>query len=187
MRVVSVNVAQPRLVEWKDEVVATGIFKQPVSGPVRVGLTNLDGDRQADLTVHGGVDKAVYAYPSEHYPFWQAELERDDLGWGMFGENLTTEGLLERDTRIGDVIRAGTAVLRVTKPRFPCYKLGVKFAREDILDLFLLSRRSGFYTAVLQEGDVAAGDPVERVSGEMDRPTVAEAVDARIREQDEEE
>lgn len=165
----------------------TGIYKTPAPGRVRVRTLGLEGDEQADRRVHGGPLKAVYLYPSEHYAAWRRELGGVELPYGAFGENLTTEGFLEQHTRIGEVIRAGTAVLRITKPRFPCYKLGVKFARDDILDLFLLSRRSGFYAEVLQEGDVAAGDPLERTSGEDGRPTVADVVDARIREREAEE
>jgi MOSC domain-containing protein YiiM len=175
MRLISVNVAQPRLVEWKDGLVETGIFKQPVAGTVRVRRTNLDGDRQADLSVHGGVDKAVYGYPSEHYPVWRAELGRDDLGWGMFGENLTTEGLDESGARIGDVFAIGTALLEVSQPRLPCFKLGLKFGRPDMVKRFLKSGRLGFYFRVRREGTLAAGDGIARIApADPDAPTIAE-------------
>ncbi|HET7039113.1 MAG TPA: MOSC domain-containing protein [Gemmatimonadales bacterium] len=175
MRVVSVNVAQPRLVEWKGDLVETGIFKRPVAGPIRVRRDNLEGDRQADLTVHGGVDKAVYAYPAEHYPSWRAELGRDDLGWGMFGENLTTEGLLEADVRIGDGFAIGTAELEVSQPRLPCFKLGIKFGRPDMLRKFLRSGRLGFYFRVRREGVLEAGDAIARAArADADAPTIAE-------------
>jgi MOSC domain-containing protein YiiM len=175
MRLISVNVSQPRLVKWMDGQIETGIFKQPVAGAVRVRRTNLDGDRQADLTVHGGVDKAVYGYPSEHYPFWRAELVRDDLSWGMFGENLTTEGLDESSVRIGDVFGVGTALLEVSQPRLQCFKLGIKFGRPDMVKRFLKSRRLGFYFRVRREGVLAAGDAVTRVApGDPDAPTIAE-------------
>lgn len=175
MRLVSVNVAQPRLVEWKDRLVETGIFKQPVAGTVRVLRTNLEGDRQADLTVHGGVDKAVYAYPSEHYPFWRDQLERHDLGWGMFGENLTTEGLDESAMRVGDVFAIGTAELEVSQPRLPCFKLGIKFGRPDMVKRFLKSGRLGFYFRVRREGVLAVGDVITRAAlGDPDAPTIAE-------------
>ena len=119
---------------------------------------NLDGDRQADLSVHGGPQKAVYVYPSEHYDFWKHELPDMDLHWGIFGENLTTSGLLETEVNIGDKFRVGTAEVMVTQPRMPCYKLGIRFGRVDIIKRFLLSERSGFYLSVLKEGEVGAGD-----------------------------
>ena len=160
MRVISVNVGQPREVEWKGRRVLTGIFKEPVAGPVALRALNLDGDRQADLTVHGGPDKAVYVYPREHYDYWRRELPKMDLPWGMFGENLTVEGLNEETTSIGDRFRIGSAEVIVTQPRMPCYKLGLKFGRDDILKRFLASERTGFYLRVLQEGEVAAGDVI---------------------------
>jgi MOSC domain-containing protein YiiM len=175
MRLISVNVAQPRTVEWKGELVETGIFKEPVTGPVAVGRANLQGDRQADLTVHGGLDKAVYAYPSEHFAFWRAELDREDLPWGMFGENLTTEGLVESGVRIGDVFAIGTAQLEVSQPRLPCFKLGLKFGRADMVRRFLKSGRLGFYFRVRREGSLAAGETITRVvPGDADAPTIAE-------------
>lgn len=163
MKVLSVNVGKPREVTWKGEKVRTGIFKEPVSGPVVVRTLNLDGDQQADLSVHGGIEKAVYVYPSEHYPEWQKELQRE-LSWGMFGENLTTEGLLEDSVMIGDRIKIGSAEFEVRQPRMPCYKLAVKFQRDDILKLFLMSRRSGFYLSVLKEGQLEAGDSIQWIS-----------------------
>ncbi len=158
--VVSVNVGLPRIVEWRGEFVSTGIFKEPVAGRVAVRRLNLDGDRQADLSVHGGPAKAVYAYPSEHYPAWRAELAGADVPWAAFGENLTTVGLLEDTVHIGDRFRVGTAELIVTQPRMPCYKLGIRFGRPDMVRLFQKSGRSGIYFAVLDEGDVAAGDAI---------------------------
>ncbi len=164
MQVVSVNVGLPRQIAWKGRVATTGIFKEPIEGRVRVRALNLDGDRQADLRVHGGPDKAVYVYPSEHYAYWRRVLPEMDLPWGMFGENLTTVGLAEDEVRIGDRFRIGSAEVMVTQPRMPCYKLGMKFRRNDIIRKFLASRRTGFYLAVLREGEVAAGDTVERLS-----------------------
>jgi MOSC domain-containing protein YiiM len=160
MRVVSVNVGLPREVLWKNRSVSTGIFKEPVAGRVMVRRLNLDGDRQADLSVHGGPEKAVYAYPADYYPEWREELPEMELPWAMFGENLTIEGLRDDTVHIGDQFRVGSALLIVTQPRMPCYKLGLKFGRDDILKLLLASRRTGFYFAVLEEGDVASGDPV---------------------------
>jgi MOSC domain-containing protein YiiM len=163
MKVLSVNVALPRLVAWKGQTFNTGIFKKPVHGPVMMRELDLDGDRQADLSVHGGPYKAVYAYPSEHYQFWKKVLPEVDLPWGQFGENLTTEGLNEADTHIGDVLRIGQATVQVTQPRLPCFKLAATFQRDDILKRFLQSGRSGFYLSVIEEGLVAAGDAIERI------------------------
>ena len=160
MRVISVNVGQPREVDWKGQKVVTGIFKEPVAGRIAVKRHNLAGDRQADLTVHGGPDKAVYAYPAEHYPFWREQFPEMELPWGMFGENLTVTGLLEDVVHIGDRFQVGTAQLVVTQPRLPCYKLGLKFGRDDMLKRFLQSGLTGFYFSVFKEGDVAAGDPI---------------------------
>ncbi len=174
MRLLSVNVGRPRLVEWRDEPVQTGIFKQAVTGPCAVAHTNLAGDGQADLEVHGGVDKAVYAYPSEHYPFWSAELDRPAMPWGMFGENLTTEGLDETTVCIGDRYAIGTAEFEVSQPRLPCYKLGIRFERADMVKRFLQSGRLGFYLRVRREGAIEAGQPIQRLSREPDAPTIAD-------------
>ena len=174
MRIVSLNVARPRLAVYQGRTINTGIFKQPVSGPVPLRTLNLDGDRQADLSVHGGPFKAVYAYPSEHYPLWRQELKRAELPWGMFGENFTTEGLSENDLHIGDRLQIGTAEVMIRQPRVPCYKLAAKFQREDILDLFLRSGRSGFYFSVEQEGVVQAGDSFEFLSRQVEAITIAE-------------
>ena len=161
MKVISVNVGRPQIVVSNEQPVSTAIFKQPVAGRVAVRTLNLDGDRQADLSVHGGPSKAVYGYPSEHYEYWKQELPDMELPWGVFGENLTTSGMMESELNIGDKFQAGTAVLMVTQPRMPCYKLGIRFGRSDMLRRFLASGRTGFYFAVLQEGDVAAGDQIE--------------------------
>ena len=174
LRVVSVNVGLPREVVWKGRVVRTGIFKEPVEGRVAVCALNLDGDRQADLAVHGGVSKAIYVYPSEHYAYWREELPGVELPWGMFGENLTTEGLLEGAVAIGDRFRIGSAQVVVTEPRMPCYKLGLKFRRDDVIKRFLASRRTRFYLAVSNEGEVEAGDHMERLSRDPNRVTVAD-------------
>ena len=158
MKIISVNVGLPRLVLRNNEPVSTGIFKEPVAGRVMMRTLNLDGDRQSDLSVHGGPQKAVYVYPSEHYDFWKQELPGMDLPWGMFGENLTTTGLFETEINIGDKFRVGTGEVMVTQPRMPCYKLGIRFGRTDIIKRFLISERSGFYLSVLKEGEVGAGD-----------------------------
>ena len=161
MKIISVNVGLPRLVLHNGEPVSTGIFKEPVAHRIMMRTLNLDGDRQADLSVHGGPEKAVYVYPSEHYDFWKRELPEMDLPWGVFGENLTTTGLLESEVNIGDKFRIGTTEVMVTQPRMPCYKLGIRFGRADIIKRFLMSERTGFYLSVLKEGEVGAGDEVE--------------------------
>jgi MOSC domain-containing protein YiiM len=176
MRVLSVNVGLPRAVEWRDQAVETAIFKAPVAGPVPVTRLNLAGDRQADLTVHGGPDKAVYAYSSEHYAYWRAELSGVALPWGAFGENLTVEGISEADLRVGDGLRIGTAEFVVTQPRLPCYKLNARFQRPDMVKRFLRSRRNGFYLAVRKEGHLTAGDRIELVPADRSAIGVAEIV-----------
>ena len=162
MRVLSVNVGMPREVEWQGETVLTGIFKVPVATKVVLRTLNLHGDAQADLTVHGGPDKAVYAYPFEHYSGWQAKLGCE-LFPGAFGENLTTEGLVEDQVHIGDEFRIGTARLVVTQPRMPCYNLGIRFGNPGMVRSFLRARLPGIYFAVVEEGMVGPGDSVERV------------------------
>jgi len=174
MRVLSVNVGLPREVTWQGKRVTTGIFKEPIQERVMMRTLNLDGDQQADLTVHGGVSKAVYAYPSEHYNYWRTELPGTDLSWGMFGENFTTEGLLENAVYIGDSFRIGETEIMVTEPRMPCYKLGIKFGRADIIKRFLASRRTGFYFAVIREGTVGAGDDVKLIGREQQEISVAD-------------
>ena len=164
MRILSVNVGQPReVVDAAGNRVLTSIYKSPVSGAIRVGELNIDGDRQSDLVKHGGLLRAVYMYPSEHYAFWQTELPGAELPWGAFGENLTIEGLVEDQVRIGDRLRVGSAELVVTRPRKPCYKLGIRLGRRDIVARFRASGRSGFYLSVAREGELRAGDAIARV------------------------
>jgi MOSC domain-containing protein YiiM len=141
---------------------------------VRVNALNIASDQQADLTVHGGVSKALYAYPSEHYEFWRKELPDAEFPWGSFGENLTTEGLLEKDLNVGDRLCAGSVELVVTEPRLPCYKLNAKFMRKDMVKKFLKSRRIGFYFAVAREGEIGAGDPIQFLSRDEHRVSVAD-------------
>ena len=173
--VVSVNVAHPRSVSYRGKQVQTGIFKTPVTGPVMVRRLNLDGDQQADLRVHGGPDKAVYVYSALNYDLWRTEFDRD-LPYGQFGENLTVTGLLEDDIHLDDVIEAGAALLQVTQPRFPCFKLGIKMGDQRFLRRFLNSGRSGFYCRVLREGIVTVGDAVSFSSRSVDQPTISEIV-----------
>ncbi len=177
MRLISVNVGLPRDIGWRGKVLRTSIWKKPVEGPVQVAKLNLEGDRQSDLSVHGGVDKAIYVYPSEHYTYWRSKLGDPNLSWGAFGENFTIEGLLESQVQIGAHIRAGSAEFVVTQPRMPCFKLAVRFDRLDMVKLFLQSRRTGFYLSVFREGEVATGDPVEYESPPVPELTVAEIVD----------
>jgi MOSC domain-containing protein YiiM len=176
MNLFSINVGLPREIEWKGKIVRTSIFKSPVSGRIRVAQLNLEGDQQSDLSVHGGVDKAVYAYPSEHYPFWRQELPGIDLPWGAFGENFTTGGLLEETVHIGDRFRVGSAVFVVTQPRMPCFKLGIRFNRPDMVKRFLESGRTGFYFAVVKEGELTAGDSIELLERDDHNVTVADVV-----------
>lgn len=161
MKIISINVGRPRLVMRNDEPVSTGIFKEPIAGRVMLRTLNLDGDRQADLTLHGGPYKAVYVYPSEHYEFWKRELPDMELPWGVFGENFTTVGMFETEINIGDRFRIGSAEVMVTQPRMPCYKLGIRFGRTDIIKRFLASERTGFYLSVLKEGEVGVDDEFE--------------------------
>ena len=174
MRIISVNTGLPREISHAGKMIRTGIFKQPVAGRVRVTALNLAGDEQADLTVHGGPRKAVYAYPAEHYGFWRHELPEVTFSWGMFGENLTTEGLAEKELNLGDRLWVGSVELMVTEPRLPCYKLNAKFGRDDMVKRFLKSRRTGFYCAVLREGEIAAGDKIEFLSRDPTGLTVAD-------------
>jgi MOSC domain-containing protein YiiM len=178
MHIVSVNVGRPREVTRNGQTVLTSIWKDPVEGSVRVRTHNLDGDAQSDLRVHGGTEKAVYAYPSEHYDYWRRELEIDSLPWGAFGENLTTAGIIESGIGIGDHIRIGSAELMVTQPRLPCFKLGIRFDRDDMIKRFMRSGRSGFYLAVVLEGELAAGDRLEIVSRDPNGVTVADVAAA---------
>lgn len=176
MRVISVNVGCPREIIWNGKTVSTSIFKVPVEGRVAIRGFNLDGDEQADLSVHGGREKAIYAYPAEHYSYWRELFPDMDLPWAMFGENLTTMGLSEDTVMIGDQFLIGTTRVMVTQPRLPCYKLGIRFGRDDVVKLFLESGRSGIYFSVLEEGDVAAGDSItllERDDGSMSVAEIA--------------
>lgn len=157
----SVCVSMAKYVEHRGDEILTGIFKEPVNRPVALSRLNLAGDQQADLSVHGGPDKAVYAYPSEHYPSWRQELPDLDLSWGAFGENLTTAGLMENNVCIGDEFQIGTAVLKVSQPRLPCYKLAMRLGRPDIIKRFMKSSRSGIYFSVVEEGVLQTGDAIE--------------------------
>jgi MOSC domain-containing protein YiiM len=174
MKIISLNVGLPREVLWHGRSVTTGIYKEPVGGQVALRELNLDGDRQADLTVHGGENKAVYCYPAEHYEYWKKELPGRELTVGMFGENFTVRGLLEEDVHLGDRFRVGSAEVVVTQPRLPCYKLGVRFGSDDMVKRFLASGRGGFYLAVTREGEVGAGDQITLSSRDANAVPVPE-------------
>ena len=180
----SVNVGLPREVMWRGKPVTTGIYKAPVTGRVPIRALNLDGDRQADLRVHGGPDKAVYAYPSEFYELWSRERPELDFGPGTFGENLTTEGLLDGDVSVGDRFRVGTAELVVTQPRLPCFKLGIKMGRDEFVLEFLERGLYGFYLAVVREGQVEAGDPIVELQRDPRGVRVSEVARLYARDRD---
>jgi MOSC domain-containing protein YiiM len=176
MKLISLNVGIPRQVTYKSELVTTGIFKEPIHHRTILRKLNLDGDKQADLTVHGGLDKAIYSYPAEHYGYWQKELPGMYLSWGMFGENFTTEGLFEDNVNIGDQFQIGSAIIIATQPRMPCYKLGVKFGRMDIVKKFLASGLTGIYFKVSQEGEVGAGDVIKLIRRDDNNVTVKDVI-----------
>jgi MOSC domain-containing protein YiiM len=184
MRVVSVNVGRPRRIAWRGKAITTGIYKEPVAGPVPVRTLNLDGDRQADLRVHGGREKAVYAYPTEFYELWRSERPELDFGWGRFGENLTTEGLLDEDVSVGDRFQVGTAELVVTQPRLPCFKLGIRMDRDEFVTEFLDRGLLGFYLAVAREGEVEAGDAIVEMSRDPHNFRVTEVARLYTRDRD---
>lgn len=174
LKLVSVNIGLPREVTWRGRNTTTAIYKQPVEGRVALRKLNLDGDRQADLTVHGGEHKAVYCYPLVHYDYWRIELPGQELPMGIFGENFTTDGLLEDSVHLGDRLSVGFGEVVVTQPRLPCYKLGVRFQSDDMVRRFLASRRTGFYLAVAREGEVGAGDPIKVIDRDPNGVPVSE-------------
>ena len=176
MKVLSVNVGLPRKILFNGQIITTAIFKDPVKGPLSLRKLNLDGDKQADLTVHGGIDKAVYSYPEEHYDYWRKQFPNMDLVWGMFGENFTTEGLFEDAVNVGDQFQIGSAKLVATQPRMPCYKLGVRFGRMDVIRKFMTSGRPGIYFKVLKEGEIKTGDKIKFIKRDKNNVTVKDIV-----------
>jgi len=186
-KLISVQVGVPRTVLLEGGEVSTGIFMTPVQKRVQMRALNLEGDRQADLSIHGGRDKAVYAYPSEHYAYWKKELPGVELPWGSFGENLTTQGLLEGAVFLGDRYTIGDAEVVVTQPRIPCFKLNLKFQRDDMARRFLASLRSGFYFRVLREGEIGAGDEIVRIHQDENRVSISDALKVYLGAPDSEE
>ncbi|NUM77435.1 MOSC domain-containing protein [candidate division KSB1 bacterium] len=184
MKLISVNVSLPKEIQYKGETVTTGIFKEPVQGRIRLRELNLEGDGQADLTVHGGVYQAVYVYPFEHYDYWKQKLGRQDLAYGQFGENFTAAEMREDQVHIGDIFRIGNAVVQVTQPRVPCYKLAIKMNLPQFPKLFMASGRTGFYLRVLQEDEVGAGDTIERIEIAPEKMTVQEIFHLAFRDHD---
>ena len=180
MKLLSVNVGLPREVLWNGKMIETGIYKEPVQGRITVRVLNLDGDKQADLTVHGGPFMAVYAYPAEYYDHWRAEFPGQELPWGSFGENLAISGLNDENVHVGDVFEIGTARFQVTQPRMPCFKLGIKFEDQGMVKRFLDARTNGFYFRVLQEGDVGSGDSVNIVSRDEQKVRVRDIVEIYV-------
>jgi len=174
MKLASVNIGLPRDVIWRGQIVTTGIYKQPVEGRVVLRKLNLNGDRQADLSVHGGEHKAVYCYPLAHYDYWRKELPGRELPLAIFGENFTTDGLLEASVHLGDQFSIGSAEVIATQPRLPCYKLGVRFQSDDMVRRFLLSARTGFYLAVTREGEVGAGDEIKALARDPNAVSISE-------------
>jgi MOSC domain-containing protein YiiM len=183
-KILSVNVSLPKKVEFEGQKVTTGIFKEPIDRRVMLKTLNLEGDRQADLTVHGGPDKAVYAYAVEHYEYWRKVFPTIKLPNGMFGENFTTENLMEEEVCIGDVFQIGLSRVVATQPRMPCYKLGVKFGRMDVLKKFLDSGRSGIYFKVSKEGEVGAGDKIEQIGKDPNHITISDIVRLYVKDKD---
>ncbi|NNM33814.1 MAG: MOSC domain-containing protein [Gemmatimonadetes bacterium] len=182
MSVVSVNVARPKLITFREKTVKTGIFKEPVEGPVMIRTLGLEGDGKADRRVHGGPDKAVYGYPFEYYELWRREMGRTDLVPGQFGENLTLMGLPDEAVHIGDVFRAGDALLQATQPRLPCLKLGARMDDPTFPKRFMNAGRMGYYFRVLEEGVVQAKDSVERVSLDAQGVSISEVTDLWFRD-----
>ena len=176
MKLLSVNVGFPRNVLFNGQIITTAIFKDPIKGSIPLRKLNLEGDKQADLTVHGGIDKSVYSYPAEHYDYWGKQFPDTDLKWGMFGENFTTEGLLEDAVNVGDQFQIGSAKLVATQPRMPCYKLGVRFGRMDVIRRFMASGRPGIYFKILQEGEVETGNKIKIIRRDKNNVTVKDIV-----------
>ena len=164
MNLLSINVGGPKEISWMGRPVRTSIFKTPVSGARKVSFTNIEGDEQSDLNVHGGVNKAVYAYDLSHYDHWKKILQREDWQYGMFGENLTTRGLVDNEVKIGSIYQVGTAKFQVIQPRFPCFKLNIRFALQDMIERFMEQKRNGIYFKVVEEGVIDVNDGIKLIA-----------------------
>jgi MOSC domain-containing protein YiiM len=176
MKIISVNVGRPKEFNWMGKTVRTSIFKNPVTGQRRVSFLNIEGDEQSDLNVHGGINKAVYAYDVLHYDHWKNILPRKDWQYGMFGENLTTVGLFDNEVKIGDVYQIGTVKLQVIQPRFPCFKLNIRFALPDMIERFMQEKRNGIYFKVVEEGTVQSNDEITLIEPSSFDVTIADYV-----------
>jgi MOSC domain-containing protein YiiM len=177
MKLLSLNVGQPKTVNWKGKEIETSIFKYPVEGKKAVSLLNIEGDKQSDLRYHGGRDKAIYAYDNAHYEAWKKSIDRDEWSFGLFGENLSTEGLDDAKVQIGDIYKIGSVLIQATQPRIPCFKLNICFERADMTALFYDSKRFGIYFRVLEEGILQAGDAIELIEMGSYSISIAEIID----------
>ncbi len=178
MKIISVNIGAAREIEWQGEKILTGIFKQPTSEPLKVSFLNIKGDEQADPRVHGGKDKAVYSYDVSYYAHWKNVLDRNDWSYGMFGENLTTEGLPDTEVRIGNIYRIGSVLLQAVEPRFPCFKLNARFGLSNMTKLFWEQKRNGTYFRVLEEGFIEKVYSIRLVEESKYDVTIENMVDA---------
>jgi len=174
MKILAVNVGLPQKIQWQNKEIQTSIYKSPIKGPVMVNAENIEGDRQSDLNVHGGLDKAVYAYSFDTYPWWQRELKIDSLPYGSFGENLTLDALDESQVFVGDIFEVGDCQLEAVQPRVPCFKLGIKFGEQKIIQTFNDYHRCGVYFRVKQPGMIRAGDTMKLIGSETIKASMAE-------------
>jgi MOSC domain-containing protein YiiM len=177
MKLVSLNVGRPQEFNWMGKTVRTSIFKTPVTDRRKVSFLNIEGDEQSDLNVHGGINKAVYAYDISHYDHWKNILQREDWQHGMFGENLTTSGLVDEEVKIGDIYQIGTAKLQVIQPRFPCFKLNIRFGLPNMIERFMEEKRNGIYFKVFEEGTIQVNDEIKLVQPSPFNVTIPEYVD----------
>ncbi|MEO8447239.1 MAG: MOSC domain-containing protein [bacterium] len=180
MKLLSINTGLPKDFQWQGKTISTSIFKSPVNRSCKVKFLNIEGDKQADLVDHGGIDKAVYSYDYKYYPYWKKTLARNDWEYGMFGENLTTQGLTDDKVRIGNIYRIGSAMLRAVQPRFPCFKLEIRFGRDDMIKKFYDSKRFGTYFRVEQEGNININDKIELIEESKETVTIQDVVNCKV-------